>query len=120
MTREELRERTTVHFVPYASHELYIGGKTPTERGMHDITVELSDWNMPVKRQRKVAAKLTPVVGELFQVPSEETDNINIRFHSYPPSAFAVGENYYQTESRGWQGRPKGFLVDLLKWLLFQ
>ena len=32
LTREELRERTMVHFTPYAPGELFIGGHTPTAR----------------------------------------------------------------------------------------
>ena len=90
-TREELRERTTVHFVPYVPGELYIGGKTPVERGVTDITVNLSDWSMSVKQQRKIAEVLSPVLAELFGVPPAEIDNVNIRFHSYPPTDFAVG-----------------------------
>lgn len=89
-TREELRERTTVHFVPYREEELFVGARTPGERGRSDITVELSDWSMSVRRQREVAARLTPVVAELFDVPAAHLDAVNLRFHSYPPSDFAV------------------------------
>jgi len=91
LSREELRERTTVHFVPYADNLLFIGGKTPKERGVNDITLELSDWYMSVKQQRKIAKYLTPILAELFKVQLEKIDNINIRFHSYPPTDFAVG-----------------------------
>jgi phenylpyruvate tautomerase PptA (4-oxalocrotonate tautomerase family) len=91
LTRQELRERTTVHFVPYAEGDLYIGGRTPTARGHLDLTVELSDWSMSVGQQRKVAAELTPRLAELFEVAPEHLDNVNMRFHSYPPTDFAVG-----------------------------
>lgn len=91
VTREDLRERTTVHFMPYGPDELFIGGRTPEERSAVDLTVELSDWNMPARQQRKVAATLTPVLAELFEVPASGIDGINIRFHSYPPTDFAVG-----------------------------
>ena len=91
LTREELRERTTVHFIRYGPAELFVGGKTPQERNGVDITVELSDWNMSVRRQRGIAHVLTPLLGELFAVPVREIDSINIRFHSYPPTDFAVG-----------------------------
>lgn len=91
LTKEELRERTTVHFIPYKSGEFYIGGRTPAQRGHEDITVELSDWSMSVKQQRKVAKQLTPVLAQLFNVAENAMDNINIRFHSYPPTDFAVG-----------------------------
>lgn len=40
-TREELREHTTVHFMPYARDNLFIGARTPDERGRQDVTVEL-------------------------------------------------------------------------------
>jgi hypothetical protein len=43
LTREELHERTTIHFTPYADNELCIGGRSPRERGVADITAELSD-----------------------------------------------------------------------------
>jgi phenylpyruvate tautomerase PptA (4-oxalocrotonate tautomerase family) len=91
VTREELRERTTVHFFPYAEGDLFIGGKTPTQRGCPDITIELSDWSMSVRQQRRVAAELTLRVAELFHVPDDRRDAVNIRFHSYPPTDFAVG-----------------------------
>jgi phenylpyruvate tautomerase PptA (4-oxalocrotonate tautomerase family) len=32
LTREELREKTTVHFVPYREGEFYIGAKTPSQK----------------------------------------------------------------------------------------
>lgn len=91
ITRDELRERTTVQFVPYAPNELFIGGRTPDTRGAVDLTVELSDWNMPVHQQRRVARALTPVLAELWDVPQHDLDGINMRFHSYPATDFAVG-----------------------------
>jgi len=90
-TRDELRERTTVHFVPYAPSDLFIGGRTPIERGAVDLTVELSDWGMSVRQQRKVARVLTPNLAEIFAVPPQAVDGINIRFYSYSPTDFAVG-----------------------------
>ena len=91
LTREELRERTTVHFATYGDQEIFIGGRTPAQRGAVDITVELSDWYMTVRQQRKIARELTPVLAELFQVPPENMSDVNIRFHPYPPTDFAVG-----------------------------
>ena len=91
LTREQLRERTTVHFVPHADHELYIGGQTPAARGLADVTVELSDWSMSVRQQRKIARTLTPVLAELFNIPAKDIDHVNIRFYSYSPADFAVG-----------------------------
>ena len=90
LTREALRERTTVHIVPYKEGEFYIGTKTPVQRRHPDITIELSDWFMSVKQQRKVAAQMTPVVAKLFGMLPAEVGNINFRFHSYPPTDFAV------------------------------
>ncbi|BDP42022.1 hypothetical protein DAETH_19910 [Deinococcus aetherius] len=90
-TREELREHTTVHFAEVCDEDLYIGGRTPRERGRVDLTVELSDWNMSTRKQRQVARHLTPVLARLFGVGPEDVDGINLRFHSYPPRDFAVG-----------------------------
>lgn len=36
LSREELRERTTVHFAPYAPGQLFVGGQTPEARGSLD------------------------------------------------------------------------------------
>lgn len=91
LSREELRERTTIHFIPYEDKELFIGARTPNERGFLDITVELSDWLMSVKQQRKVAKHLTSVLAELFGLDDQHLENVNMRFHSYPPSDFSVG-----------------------------
>ena len=91
MTREELRERTTVHFVPYRENELFIGARTPEERKAMDLTVELSDWSMSVQQQRRIAERLTPLLAEVFEIPQSGLDGINIRFHPYPPTDFAVG-----------------------------
>jgi phenylpyruvate tautomerase PptA (4-oxalocrotonate tautomerase family) len=88
-SREELRSHTTVHFMPYQNDEVYIGGQTTQERGGTDLTVELSDWNMNVKQQKKVAQGLTPILAKLFSV--KDLENVNIRFHSYPPTDFSVG-----------------------------
>lgn len=90
-TREELRERTTVHFTEYGKDDLYIGGRSVGERGVTDLTVELSDWNMSVRQQRRVARHLTPLLARLFGLEGEDLGNVNLRFHSYPPTAFAVG-----------------------------
>lgn len=90
-TREELRERTTIHFTPYAEADLFIGGRTPTERGAADLTVELSDWGMSVRQRRRVARVLTPILADLFCLPPEGVEGINIRFHPYPTTDFAVG-----------------------------
>jgi phenylpyruvate tautomerase PptA (4-oxalocrotonate tautomerase family) len=88
-SREELRSHTSVHFIPYKQDELFIGGETPTERGIVDLTLELSDWGMNVKQQKKVAQGLTPVLARLFDI--SDLENVNIRFHSYPPTHFSVG-----------------------------
>ena len=91
LTREELREQTTVHFAPYRENELFIGARTPEARQAIDLTVELSDWSMSVKQQRRLAQHLTPLLAELFEIPPTRLDGINIRFHPYPPTDFAVG-----------------------------
>ncbi len=91
LTRDELRERTTVHFTTYRDNELFVGGRTPEERDATDLTVELSDWSMSVKQQRRIAKHLTAFLAELFDVPPDGRDGINIRFHPYPPADFAVG-----------------------------
>lgn len=80
-----------MHFTPYGEADLFIGARTPAQRGVADVTVELSDWSMSVRQQRKVARQLTPVLAQLFGIPTDEVENINIRFHSYPPTDFAVG-----------------------------
>jgi hypothetical protein len=56
-----------------------------------DLTLEVSDWHMSVRQQARVAAVLTPVLAELFEVPETQRDGINLRFHSYPPTDFSVG-----------------------------
>ena len=91
LTREELRERTTVHFVSYGDDELFIGARTPEERNAIDLTVELSDWSMSVRQQRRIAQHLTPLLARLFEVPPAGLDGINIRYHRYPATDFAVG-----------------------------
>jgi phenylpyruvate tautomerase PptA (4-oxalocrotonate tautomerase family) len=91
LTRQELREHTTVHFVPYAPGELFIAAQTPEARGAMDITVELSDLGMSARQRRRLARGLTPVLADLFAVQQPDWDGINIRFHSYRPSEFAVG-----------------------------
>ena len=88
-TEAEVQSRTTVHFMPYESGELFIGGQTPKQRGAPDITAELSDWSMSVKKQRRVAKDLTPVLADAFGVT--DTEGVNIRFHSYSPTDFSVG-----------------------------
>jgi phenylpyruvate tautomerase PptA (4-oxalocrotonate tautomerase family) len=88
-TEAEVRSHTSIHFLPYRDDELFIGGQTPSERGLPDLTVELSDWSMSVKKQRRVAKALTPVLAEVFGV--RDLNEVNIRFHSYSPTDFSVG-----------------------------
>ena len=90
-TKEEIRARTTVHFTCYRQEDFFIGGQTPSERGAPDISVEYSDWALHPRRQRRVAAALTPLLARLFNVGPEHLDDVNIRFHPYPPTDFAVG-----------------------------
>lgn len=90
---DEVRQRTTVHFTEYAEDELFVGGRTPAERGVLDVTVELSDWSMGSRTQRRVAAELTPVLARLY---GAAPDDVNVRFHSYPPSDFSVGGRLLQ------------------------
>lgn len=91
LTEAEIRERTTVHFVPYQEAELFVGGTAAGERGVADVTVEISDWSMGLRTKRRVARELTPTLAELFHVPPERIDEVNIRFHGYPPTDFSVG-----------------------------
>lgn len=86
-SRDDIRARTTVHFTSYQDDELFIGG-IPADPSRADVTVELSDWHMSTRQQRKAGAALTPVLVRLFNA---EPDSVNIRFHSYPPTDFAVG-----------------------------
>jgi hypothetical protein len=51
---------------------------------------------MSVRQQRKVAQALTPLLAKLFGVAPNAIENINIRFHSYPSSDFAVGGRLLQ------------------------
>lgn len=86
-SREDVRARTTVHFACYQAAELFVGGSAAEPDGS-DITAELSDWSMSTRQQRRVAAELTPLLVRLFNA---DPDSVNIRFHSYPPTNFAVG-----------------------------
>jgi phenylpyruvate tautomerase PptA (4-oxalocrotonate tautomerase family) len=86
-TAANIRERTTVHFVPYRDDELFIAGNA-ADASSPDVTVELSDWSMSTRQQRRVAARLTPILVSLFHA---QPDAVNLRFHPYPPSDFAVG-----------------------------
>jgi phenylpyruvate tautomerase PptA (4-oxalocrotonate tautomerase family) len=83
----DIRRRTTVHFASYGDDELFIGGRAATSE-QPDVTVEVSDWSMSTRRQRLVAARLTPLLVRLF---GAEPEAVNLRFHPYPPTDFAVG-----------------------------
>jgi phenylpyruvate tautomerase PptA (4-oxalocrotonate tautomerase family) len=83
----DIQAHTTVHFQPYAADEVFIGGSR-VDAAHPDVTMELSDWSMSVRRQRRVAAVLTPLAAQAF---GTELDAVNMRFHSYPPTDFAVG-----------------------------
>jgi phenylpyruvate tautomerase PptA (4-oxalocrotonate tautomerase family) len=83
----DVRARTTVHFACYGPDELFVGGRA-AEAASPDVTVELSDWSMSTRQQARVAAQLTPVLVRLFDA---EPDAVNVRFHPYPPTDFAVG-----------------------------
>lgn len=86
-TADEIRAHTTVHFTCYGPDELFIAGR-PADPGAPDVTVEFSDWSISVRQQRRVTARLTPLLVEIF---STQIDSVNMRFQSYPPTDFAVG-----------------------------
>ena len=90
ITADELRERCTVHFTPYSPDSMAIGGRLMRDRPESDVTLEYSDWNLSRRRRRRLAPALTRVLAGLFQMENQ-TDHMNIRFHPYPPSDFAVG-----------------------------
>lgn len=83
---EDIRARTTVHFAVYGPDELFVGGRPATTEDP-DVTVELSDWSMSTRAQARGAARLTPVLVALF---GAQPDAVNLRFHPYPPTDFAV------------------------------
>ena len=60
------------------------------DRPVADVTVEYSDWSLSRRRQRRIARALTQTVAGLFGM-QDQLDGVNIRFHLYPPSDFAVG-----------------------------
>lgn len=87
---EELREHCTVHCTPYEPTSMTIGGKLMRDRAEQDVTLEFSDWGLGPRLQRRLARELTPVLAKLFGIEAQ-LDHVNIRFHPYPPSDFAVG-----------------------------
>lgn len=90
LTPQELRERCTVHFTPYEPMMMAIGGTLMRDRIGKDITMELSDWGMTKRMQRRLARELAPLLARLFGM-EDHLDHVNIRFHPYPPTDFAVG-----------------------------
>lgn len=71
--------------------DLFIGARTPDQRGTADVTVatfRLVDVRAAPAQDR---TGTHTVLAKLFDIPSAKAENINIRFHSYPPSDFAVG-----------------------------
>ena len=52
--------------------------------------MEFSDWGMRPRLQGRLAGELTPVLARLFGMEAQ-LDSVNIRFHPYPPTDFAVG-----------------------------
>ncbi len=53
---------------------------------------------MSTRQQRRVAARLTPLLVRLFEA---EPNAHNLRFHSYPPTNFASAASCCAIESRG-------------------
>lgn len=92
-SREEIRARTSVQFACYGPDELFVAAQ-PAGPSQPDVTVELSDWSMSPRHQGRVAARLTPLLVELF---GADTDAVNLRFHPYPPTDFAVGGRLLST-----------------------
>jgi hypothetical protein len=87
---DPLREHCTIHFTPYEPDGMAIGGVLMRDRPIADVTVEYSDWSLSRRKQRRIARALTKVLADLFEMQGEQ-DAINIRFHPYPPTDFAVG-----------------------------
>lgn len=98
----DIRARTTVHFTSYGADELFVAGCAAIDQ-RPDVTIELSDWSMSTRQQARVAAVLTPRLVQLFDT---EPDAVNLRFHSYPPTDFAVGGVLSAPASRALPASP--------------
>lgn len=83
----QIRDRTTVHFACYGQQELFIGARAASPQHP-DVTVELSDWSLSTRQKARVAVRLTPLLVTLFDT---DVEAVNLRFHPYPPTDFAVG-----------------------------
>ena len=88
-TPEELRSHCTVHITEWQPEDFAIGG-VMLGGSQVDYTLEFSDWGLGVRRQRRLARELTEVLAKLFSA-QDRLDQINIRFHPYPPKDFSVG-----------------------------
>ncbi len=89
-TTDEIRERCMVHFTHYEPHTLAIGGKLMRERQGRHVFLELSDWGLNVRQQRKIAQTLTPLLARLYGMEADG-ERVAIHFHPYAPTDFALG-----------------------------
>jgi phenylpyruvate tautomerase PptA (4-oxalocrotonate tautomerase family) len=81
---EELRRHSTIQFAPYQPGTITVGG----EREHQLVVLEYSDWGLNLRRQRRLARELTPLIARFFD---GQTDQVEIRFHHYQPSDRAIG-----------------------------
>ncbi len=100
---DQLREHCTVHFTPYEPDGMAIGGVLMKDRPIADVTVEYSDWSLSTRKKRQITRSLTKILAQLFQM-EHQLDGVNIRFHPYPPTNFAVGGRLL-SERIPWVGR---------------
>lgn len=72
------------------AQRLNVGGVLMKDRKVADVTVEYSNWSLSAGKEREIARALTKTWSKLFGM-EHQLDGVNIRFHPYPPTDFAVG-----------------------------
>lgn len=90
LSKEEMRSRCTVHFMPWNGDDFAIGGVLMSEKHESDFTLEFSDWGLNRRKERRLARQITLLLAKILELETSSLDQLNIKFNPYPPHEFFV------------------------------
>lgn len=100
-------EHITIHFQPFRTEDLAIGGKLVMDRGQPDYRLEFTAPNLTDDQKRRLRNEFIPLLLNLLGLEPHESARIHIRFPDNEPAA-----------SRLPALAPAGLLLLAVAWLI--
>lgn len=91
---DSCRQRTTIRFDAVNAEDLAVAGELLSEGGAPDYLLEITDLALSDAQKHAAVKAIVPVLMQNFGLRKEQAWKINIRFHCYQASDYAVGGTF--------------------------